>query len=140
MCYNLTILEEVPHSTTVCKSPWFLCGWQGIWWHLDVHTGMPTIPLIVAYVFLICHPFSMPSLMVGCDWIFQFTPCTPHHNHPNHFHLTTRTHLLCLESITHHNFQFWLKGFECLFPSMVQALFFYLTNSSKFSPPWNFLP
>jgi hypothetical protein len=30
------------------------------------------------------------------------------------------TPLFCLESMTHHNFQFGLKGFKCFRPSMVQ--------------------
>ncbi len=39
--------------------------------------------------------------------------------------------MLCLESITHHGFQFGLKDFKHLLPSMVQALFFSSTNFSK---------
>jgi len=110
--------------------PWSLCGWQGIWWHLDVRTSMPRLPLIIVYMFFTYHPFlvssSLIQLCLGCDWSFDFTPCTSHHNH-----LTMETHLLWLESITHHGFQFGLKGFERLFPSMVQASLYFLTNSSR---------
>jgi hypothetical protein len=48
------------------------------------------------------------------------------------------THLLCLESITHHNFQFGLEGFKCLLPSMVHALPFFSTNFSRIWPTMNF--
>jgi len=75
---------------------------------------------------------------MGCDWIFRFTPCAPHHNHPDYFHLTMGAHLLCLESITHHDFQFGLEDFERFLPSMVQASPFYSTNSSKIWPTMNF--
>ncbi len=95
--------------------------------------------LIVAYVLLASHPSSMsyPPIQscLGCDWIFWFTPFAPHHNHP-----TMGTNLLCLESITHHGFQFGLKGFECLVPSMVQASPFSLTNYSKIWPTMKFSP
>jgi hypothetical protein len=47
--------------------------------------------------------------------------------------------LLCLKSITHHDFQFGPKGFELLFPSMVQALPS-STNSSKIWPTMNYFP
>ncbi len=39
--------------------------------------------------------------------------------------------MLCLESITHHGFQFGLKDFKRLLPSMVQALLSSSTNSSR---------
>jgi len=127
----------------MCMHLCFFCGWQGIWRHLDVCTCMQSLPFIVAYVFLTYHPFSMSSLAtqscLGCNWIFQFAPCAPHHSHPNCFHPTMGVHLLCLESITHHYLQFGPKGFELLFPSMVQASFS-LTNSRKFGPPWNCFP
>ncbi len=65
-------------------------------------------PLIITYVLLTCHPCFMSSpptqLCLGCDWIFQFIACTPHHNHPNCLHSTIGTHLLYFESITHHGF------------------------------------
>jgi hypothetical protein len=97
----------------MCMLPWSLCGWQGIWWHLDVHTSMPRLPLIVVYMFFTCRPSLMSSLptqlCLGCNQIFRFAPCAPHHNHLDYFHLTMGTHLLCLKSITHHGFQFGLK-------------------------------
>ncbi len=122
---------------------WSLCGWQGNWWHLDVHMGMPRLPLIVAYMFFAYVSSSLSSLPIqlclGCDQIFQFIPCASHH-HFDHFHMTMGAHLLCLESITHHNLQFGLEGFECLLPSMVQSLFFSLTNSSRILPTVKFSP
>ncbi len=124
--------RSFPIPTQMCMLPWFLCGLQGILWHLDVRIGMPRLSLIVTYMFFACHPSSMSSqptqLCLGCNQIFWFTPCAPHHNHLNCFHLTMGTNLLCLKSITHHGFQSGLKGFECLLPSMVQALPFSLTH------------
>jgi hypothetical protein len=77
-CCNPTFLEKFPHITTMCMPLWSLCGWQGIWWHLVVHTGMPRLPLIIAYVFFTCHLSSMSSFLtqscLGCNRIFQFTP------------------------------------------------------------------
>ncbi len=49
-------------------------------------------------------------------------------------------HLLCLESITHRSFQFEREGFKHLLPSMVQALPFFLTNSSRIWPTMKFSP
>ncbi len=124
--------------------PWSLCEWQGIWWHLNVHTGMPSLQLIIAYVFFTCHSFSMFSLVIqwcfGWDQIFQFAPCAPHHNHPKYFLLIMGAHLLCLESITHHSFQFGPKGFECFLPSMVQTSPSSWTNFLKIWPTMKFFP
>ncbi len=112
LCCNPTFLEKFPHITIMCMLLWSLCGWQGIWWHLVVHTGMPRLSLIIAYVFFTCHLSSMSSLLtqscLGCNWIFRFTPCAPHNNHLDCLHLTMGAHLLCLESITDHSFQFGL--------------------------------
>ncbi len=122
----------------MCMHLWFLCGWQGISWHLDICINMPRLPLIVAYMFFIYHPSSMSSSTIqsclGSNWIFQFTPCAPHHNHPNYFHPTMGAHLLCLKSITCHNFQFGPKGFELFFPSMVQASPSFFMKFSKMWP------
>jgi len=60
--------------------------------------------------------------------------------HLDHLHLTMGTHLLCLESITHHNFQFGPKGFKRLLPFMVQASPSSSTNSSGIWPTMNFFP
>jgi hypothetical protein len=115
--------------------PWSLCGWQGIWWQLDVCTNRTWLPLMIVYMLLVCHPFLVFSLQtwlcLGCDWIFWFAPCTPHHNHLDCLHLTMGAHFLCLKFITHHDFQFGLKGFKHLFPSMVQASHFSWINSSR---------
>jgi hypothetical protein len=77
---------------------------------------------------------------LGCDQIFQFAPCAPHHNHPDYLHSTMGAHLLCSKSITHHNLQFGLKGFKRLLPSMVQSLLFYSTNSSRIWPTMKLSP
>ncbi len=65
----------------MCMLPWSLCGWQGIWWHLDVHTSMPRLPLILTYVIFVCHPSSVASpliqLCLGSNRIFRFAPCAP---------------------------------------------------------------
>ncbi len=106
--------------------------------------GMPRLPLIIAYVFFACDmslvSFLPTQLCLGCDQIFRFAPCAPHHNHHDHLHPTMGAHFLCLESITHHNLQFKLKGFKCLLPSMVQSLPFSLTNSSRIWPTMKFSP
>ncbi len=77
---------------------------------------------------------------LGCDWIFQFVPYTPHCNHPDCIHLLMGTHLLCLESIRHYGFQFGAKGFEHLFTSMVLISPFFLRNSLKIWPTMIFFP
>ncbi len=132
LCCNPTFFEKLPHSTTVCMPPCGLCGWQVIWWQLDVRMGMPRLPLIITYVFFTCYLSSVSSLQtqscLGCNWIFWFACGAPHHNHPDYLHPTMGAHLLCLESITHQDFQFGLEGFELLLPSMVQGLPFFLTN------------
>ncbi len=114
--------------------PWSLCGWQGIWWNLEVHMNMLRLPLIIAYVLLTCHLylvfFLLIQLCLGCDQIFWFGPCTPHHNHLHYFHPTMGAHLLCLESITHHSFQLGQKVLNV----------FFSTNSSKIWPTMNFFP
>jgi len=111
---------------------------------LDVHTGMSKLPLIITYALPTYHSswVSSPPTQscLGCDIIFWFTPCTPHHNHHNCLHPTMGTHLLCLESITHHNFQFGPKCFKCLLPSMVQISPSFSTNSLKFWPIMKKIP
>ncbi len=105
---------------------------------------MLRLPLIIVYVFFACHLLLMSSLptqsCLECDRIFQFVPCTPHHNHFDCLHLTIGAHLLCLESITHHSFQFGLDGFEHLLPSMVQTSPFSSINSLKIWPTMKFSP
>jgi hypothetical protein len=105
---------------------------------------MPKLPLIIAYMFLACDPFLVyflpTQLCLGCNQIFQFAPCAPHRNHPNYLHSTMGAHLLCLESQTHHNLQFGLKGFKRLLPSMVQSLPFSSINFSKIWPIVKFSP
>ncbi len=106
--------------------------------------GMLLLPLIIAYVFFTCHPFSVSSPLIqscfGCNRIFQFAPCAPHHKHPNYLHLTMGAHLLCLKSITHHNFEFGSKGFKHLFPSMVQTLPSTWTNFLRIWPTMKKFP
>jgi hypothetical protein len=89
----------------MCMPPWSLCGRQGIWWRLDVHISMPRLPLIVAYMFFACHLYLFFSLLIqlclGCDLIFWFTPCAPHHNHLDCIHLTMGTHLLITNFMGH---------------------------------------
>ncbi len=75
--------------------------------------------------------FLLMQLCLGCDQFFWFTYMHTTHNHLNYLHSTMGVNLLCLESITHHGFQFGPKKIEHLFPSMVQALPFFSTNSSK---------
>jgi hypothetical protein len=75
--------------------------------------------------------FLLIQLCLGWNQFLKFTPCTPHHNHPNYLHLTMGINLLCLESITHHGFQFGTKDFEHLLPAMVQASPSFSANSSK---------
>jgi hypothetical protein len=41
LCWNPKLLDEFPHSTTMCWFPWSMHGWKGIWWHLNVYTCMP---------------------------------------------------------------------------------------------------
>jgi hypothetical protein len=128
----------------MCKPPWCLCGWQRIWWHLNVCISMPKRPLIVAYVFIAYHlfwVFSSPTQScLGYNQIFRFTPYTPHQNHLDFPHPIMGAHLLCLESITHHNFQFRLKGFEHLIPFMVLVLIYSSRNSSRIWPTMKFFP
>jgi hypothetical protein len=77
---------------------------------------------------------------MGCDWIFRFTPCAPHHNHPDYFHLTMGAHLLCLESITHHDFQFGLEDLSVFFHPWCKPRLFIRPILRKFDPRWIFLP
>jgi len=97
---------------------------------------MPKLPSIVAYVFIAYHlfwVFSSPiQSCLGCNQIFWFTSYAPYQNHLDYLHPIMATRLLCLGSITHHNFQFGLKGFEHLIPFMVLVSIFF---SSR-----NFLP
>ncbi len=101
--------------------------------------GHAKASLIVAYMLFNYHPSSISSpptqLCLGCNWIFWFAPCAPHHNHSR-----MGTHLLWLESIRHHGFQFGLEGFNCLFPSMVQASLFSSINFLKIWPTMKFSP
>jgi len=143
-CCNPTFFVEFPHSTTMCMLPWSLCGWQGIWWHLDVHTNMPRLPLIIIYVLLACRSFLVSSPLIqsflGCDQIFWFTPWAPHHNHPDCLHPTMGTHLLCLESITHPTFNLGQKVLSAFFHPWCKPHLLLQPILRKSVPPWNFLP
>ncbi len=119
----------------MCMHLWFLCGWQGILWHLDICIGMLRLPLIVAYMFSIYHPSSVSSLTIqlclGSNRIFQFTPCAPHHNHPNYFHPTMGAHSLCL--IIHYMPQLpiWAKRFWAPFSIHGASLAFFFNKIFK---------
>jgi hypothetical protein len=105
---------------------------------------MRKLPLIVAYVFLAYHlfwVFSSPiQSCLGCNQIFRFTPYAPHQNHLDFLHPIMGAHLLCLESITHHNFQFGLRKFEHLIPFMVLISISSSRNSSRIWPAMKFSP
>jgi hypothetical protein len=84
--------------------------------------------------------FPTNSIVLGCNQIFQFAPCAPHHNHLDCFHPIMGTHFLCLKFITHHGFQFGLEDFERLLPSMVHTSPFSSTKSLRIWSTMNFFP
>ncbi len=81
LCCNPTFFEKLPHSTTVCMPPCGLCGWQAIWWQLDVRMGMPRLPLIITYVFslVICLKCLLYKLNHAWDAIESFDSHVVHH-------------------------------------------------------------
>jgi hypothetical protein len=68
---KFNIFWSVPHNIAMHKLPWFLNGWQGTWWHLDVHMGKLMFLLNVACVLPINHlfwmSFSPTQKCLGCD-------------------------------------------------------------------------
>jgi hypothetical protein len=75
------------------------------WWHLDTKTSIDHC-LHVSCLSSIFNDFLANSIVLGMrsNLSIRTLHTTPHHNHLNCFHLTIGTHLLCLESITHHGF------------------------------------
>jgi hypothetical protein len=59
----------------------------------------------------------LSSQSLECDQTFWFTPYAPHHYHHDSLYIIMGTHLPCLASIRHYNFQFRGKGFKSLLPS-----------------------
>ncbi len=141
-CCNLTFFEF--HSTQ-CVCFHGLCVWM---------VGKLEIPgcshehvkasidccLCASCLSSIFNVFFVNSIMLAMPLNLLIRTFTPHYNHLDYLHPTMGAHLLCLESITHHSFQFGPKGFECLLPSMVQASPSFLTYSLRIWPTMNFFP
>ncbi len=89
--------------------------------------------------FIFCV-FPANSIKLGMWLNLLIHTCASHHNHLDCPHLTMGGHLLWLESITHHGFQFGLEGLECLLPSMVLISSSPLRNSSRIWPTMKFSP
>jgi len=59
--------------------------------------------------------FPLIQWCLWCDQTFQFTPCTPHHNHPNYPHPTKVAQLLCFGIHKAHWFLAWERRFWIFF-------------------------
>ncbi len=111
---------------------------------LGVFMGKPKLPPNIVYVLPVYHFSWMASSPIQwclrCNWTFQFTPYTTHHNHLNCLNPTMGAHLSCLEFIKCHGFQFGWEGFKHFLPSMVLVSPFSSKNSLRIWLTMKFCP